>query len=551
MDLMRNVQSRFSKVPQANIGRSRIDSNHSYKSSGVFGKLIPFYCEEVLPGQTKTLDMSMVLRLQPSVVPVLDDAYLDTFFFYVPNRLTWEHWKSFIGDDSPNAWTDPVEYSLPQVSVNAALPHNHLCSYMGLPIGVSNYQASIALPLRGYGLIWNRYFRDQNTMDPVYVPLDDANMNVYSDPAFDWNHYVTSWYQSGMCLPVSKYHDYFTSLLPSAQKGSSVALPIGGLAPIVAETLTRLNALGDPLQMSFSELAQGNGNIGIAAGTAYMTSGSVSVTNPITHTNLYADLENATGATINDFRYALKMQEYQELLARGGSRYTEVLNTMFGVTVPDLTAQEPEYLGGKRMRLNMSQVVQTSATASGSENIDVLGQVAGLSITSQSGHVFSKSFVEHGWIIGVCCARTRHTYSQGLSKKFQRKDKFDFYWPQFAKIGEQPVLRKTLFLTGSGSAADNEVLGFQEAWAEYRYYENKVTGLLAPNANDSLSVWTYADDFAAAPTLSGAFLAETPENVERSLAIQGTDQFFFDMLFNEINVSPIPLYSTPSIMSRF
>lgn len=558
--LMRNVQSHFAKVPRANISRTAMDMNHSYKSTGSFGKLIPIYCEEVLPGQTTVLDMSIVARLQPSVVPVMDDAYIDTFFFYVPNRQVWEHWKNFLGDDTTDAWTTPAEYSVPQLSINSPINHEHVLAYMGVPISKYGFTMN-ALPYRAYYLIWNEYFRDQNTMDPVQVSLTDSQTNVYgTTPTFNWSTYVNNAMPYGMLMPVSKYHDYFTSALPEPQKGPAVALPIGGLAPIVAETLTTLNALGSPMQISNSANADsggwvlglnGGGDVGMINDATF--DASFSSASSITHTNLFADLENATGATINDFRYALRLQEFQELLARSGSRYTEILNSMFGVTVPDLTIQRPEYLGGKRMRLNMNQVLQTSATGSATieDSNDVLGQVAGFSVSSDSGSIFTKSFTEHGWIIGVCCARTRHSYSQGLHAKFSRKDKFDYYWPLFANIGEQPIKQKELFLTGSGSSADEATFGFQEAHASYRYKPSRVTGLFAPDAASSLAVWTYTDDFESAPTLSGAFLAETGENVERTLAVQDTAQFMFDILYSERNVLPMPKYSIPSILGRF
>lgn len=558
MDLMRNVQSHFAKVPRANISRSALDQKHSYKSTGVFGKLIPVYCWEVLPGQTTVLDMTMVARLQPSVVPVADDAYIDTFFFYVPNRLVMEHWKEFIGDDTTDAWTTPAEYSIPQLSINSPILHNHLLAYLGVPIGKYGFSMS-ALAYRMYYLIWNEYFRDQNVMDPVSINFGDATLGVHgTTPGFNFDTYVNNAMAYGMVMPVSKYHDYFTSALPEPQKGPAVSLPIGGLAPIVAETLTTLNALGAPLQLSNSNLADsggwvlglnGGGNVGMLNDATF--DASFSSASSITHSNLYADLENATGATINDFRYALRLQEFQELLARSGSRYVEILNSMFGVTVPDLTVHRPEYLGGNRMRLNMNQVVQTAPTGS-SENLnDVLGNVAGLSLSSSSNHLFSKSFTEHGYVIGVMCARTRHSYSQGLNAKFSRKEKFDFYWPLFANIGEQPIKNKELYLTGSSSPLDDEIFGYQEAWASYRYKPSLVTGLFAPDANDSLSVWTYTDDYSSLPTLSAQFIAESSQNVERTLAVQDTAQFMFDILFDERIVVPMPKYSIPSILARF
>lgn len=551
MDLMRNVQSHFAKVPRANISRSAMDQKHSYKSTGVFGKLIPVYCWEVLPGQTTVLDMTMVARLQPSVVPVADDAYIDTFFFYVPNRLVMEHWKEFIGDDTTDAWTTPAEYSIPQLSINSPILHNHLLAYLGVPIGKYGFTMS-ALAYRMYYLIWNEYFRDQNVMDPVSINFGDATLGVHgTTPGFNFDTYVNNAMAYGMVMPVSKYHDYFTSALPEPQKGPAVSLPVGGLAPIVAETLTTLNALGAPLQLSPTALAQGSGSLGINGGTVYLQDDSVSTGTSIQATNLFADLENATGATINDFRYALRLQEFQEMLARSGSRYVEILNSMFGVTVPDLTVHRPEYLGGNRMRLNMNQVVQTAPTGS-SENLnDVLGNVAGLSLSSSSNHLFSKSFTEHGYVIGVMCARTRHSYSQGLNAKFSRKEKFDFYWPLFANIGEQPIKNKELYLTGSSSPLDDEIFGYQEAWASYRYKPSLVTGLFAPDANDSLSVWTYTDDYSSLPTLSAQFIAESDQNVERTLAVQDTAQFMFDILFDERIVVPMPKYSIPSILARF
>lgn len=485
----RNVESHFALNPtNIDIRRSTFDRSHSLKTSFNVGDIVPFFLDEVLPGDTFNVDSSKVVRLQTLLTPVMDNIYLDTYFFFVPNRLTWSHWKQFNGENTESAWIPQTEYEIPQITAPAdsGWSVGTIADYLGVPTGVPSLSVS-ALPFRAYALVMNEWFRDENLSDPLVVPVDDATVAGVNTGTF-----VTDVAKGGLPYKAAKYHDYFTSCLPSPQKGPDVLIPVasagnyavvgnGKSLGLTDGSLTGL--FGYQSVPGGSTLAVNSGTLGSSVGTAVPSSsnlnGSVGVA---TVSQLGDDLSksgliavasgNAAAATINQLRMAFQIQKLYEKDARGGSRYIEILKSHFGVTSPDARLQRPEYLGGNRVPININQVVQQSATASGET---AQGTVTGMSVTTDTHSDFTKSFTEHGFVIGVMVARYDHTYQQGLERFWSRKDRFDYYWPVFANIGEQAVKNKEIFAQGpsvkdsAGSVIDDQVFGYQEAWADYRY----------------------------------------------------------------------------------
>lgn len=556
----RNSETRFSMAPQVDIGRSRFDRSHSLKTTFSSGKLIPIMYEEVLPGDTITLDTSMVCRMSTPIFPVMDNCNLDCYFFFVPNRLVWEHWEEFCGEDTSTSWESPVNYQIPQVtSLGQATGPDEgsyyfdfgtLPDYFGLPCsfsgsGTSNVPYSVSsLPFRAYYKIWNEFFRAQALQDPVYFPVDDSDFVVNERSANWYDDYVNNAYKQLQPMPVSKYHDYFTSVLPSPQKGQPVLLPLGTTAPILtSSSMDNSYRLTDPVlgvlveggvaSSSPTDILVGSYNSGGVADKQWIPS------------NLYTDLSAASAATINDLRNAFVIQQFMEMQARGGSRYTEIIQTFFGVTSPDARLQRPEYLGGKSIPINVDQVVQTSATPG---EPSPLGSTAAFSLTGDIDNSFTYSATEHGMIIGLCCVRPQHTYQQGIEKKWSRKSRYDFYYPVFANISEQPVYTKELYV-GPDTESLDTVFGYQEAWAEYRYSQNKVTGCFRNNHPDTLAPWHYADYYTEQPVLSDSWIKEDPALIERTLAYQANDdvQFLADFYFKAIWTRPMPVYSVPGL----
>lgn len=565
MALLLDSNSRFGGIPEVEIQRSRFGRSSQHKTTFNTGDLIPIFIDEVLPGDTFTMDFSVAMRMTTPIYPVMDNANLDVYFFYVPNRLLWEHWKEFMGENNETAWEQPTEYSIPQITAPASTGWNSysLADYFGIPVGVSTFSVS-ALPFRAYCLIYNEWFRDQNVNDPLMINLDDATqtgVNVRPVPSP-----VTDTQLGAYPVKVAKYHDYFTSCLPSPQKGPAVLMPLLGDAPVVPRDLKFALPIGDPPDPLY--MLSGNGRwstenamLGVSAGSQ-SASGNASTLTRFTGigtntalglsvpANLWADLSQAQSATVNQLRQAFAVQRLLEKDARGGSRYIESLKVHFGVTAPDASLQRPEYLGGQRIPVSMDQVLQTSATDTTSPQ----GNTAAYSLTNYAGSVFTKSFVEHGYVIGLACVRTEHTYQQGLERFWSRKGRFDFYWPALANIGEQAVLNKEIYL--QGEAADDEAFGYQEAWAEYRYKPSRVSGDFRSAAPNSLDVWHYADDYSALPTLSPDWLNETSANVDRTLAVQSdisgaARQFLADFYFKLDCVRPMPLYSVPGLIDHY
>ena len=545
----RNVESHFSQLPNVDIGRSRFDRSSSVKTSFNVGSLIPFYVDEVLPGDTFKVKTSKVVRMQPLVAPIMDNIYLDTYYFFVPNRLVWSHWRELMGENSQSAWIPQTEYSIPQVQSPAGGWNvGTIADYMGIPTGVSGLSVN-ALPFRAYALICNEWFRDENLVDPVVIPTGDATVT-----GSNGTDYLTDLYKGGQPFVAAKYHDYFTSCLPSPQKGPDVSIPIGQLAdlPVVtgadhADNIgpftvgTNVGSTG-----SLSTIANSN----LTTGTLRSTPASISFsgTNPVQFINLWAKGSNALTATsINELRMAFQIQKLYEKDARGGTRYTELLKSHFGVTSPDARLQRPEYLGGNRVPITINQVLQQSGTVQGGTP---QGTATGMSLTSDTNSDFTKSFVEHGFVIGLMVARYDHTYQQGLNRMWSRKSRFDYYWPVFANIGEQAVLNKEIF--ASGQDADNQVFGYQEAWADYRYRPNICTGEMRSQAEKSLDVWHLGDDYSKLPSLSDTWIREDKSNLDRALAINSTvsNQMWADIYIQNICTRPMPMYSIPGLIDH-
>jgi hypothetical protein len=555
----RNTESHFSLNPHVDISRSRFDRSASVKTSFNVGDIVPFYVEEVLPGDTFQVKSSKVVRMQTLLTPMMDNVYLDTYYFFVPNRLVWQHWKEFCGENTESAWIPETEYNIPQLVSPATdgWKVGSIADYFGIPTGVPGLSVN-ALPFRAYALIMNEWFRDQNLQDPLVVPLDDSTVTGVNTGTF-----VTDVAKGGLPYIASKYHDYFTSCLPSPQKGPDVTIPVAqaGNYPVVPRADTVPSSLlgsqtytasfiGDPFSVSATRGIAFNTSTGVQSALASGSGTSVGEALPVIN-NLWAVADsNAQAATINQLRLAFQIQKFYEQQARGGSRYTEVVRSFFGVTSPDARLQRPEYLGGNRVPINVNQVVQQSGTEStGTPQ----GTVVGMSQTTDTHEDFIKSFTEHGFIIGVMVARYDHTYQQGLNRMWSRKDKFDYYWPVFANIGEQAVKNKEIFATGSAAGSkDEEVFGYQEAWADYRYKPSQVTGEMRSQYEQSLDVWHLADDYAQLPTLSDSWIREDKTNVDRVLAVTSkvSNQLFADVYVTNYATRPMPMYSVPGLIDH-
>lgn len=549
----RNTESHFSLSPHVDISRSRFDRSASLKTSFNAGDVVPFFLEEVLPGDTFSVDTSKVVRMQTLLTPMMDNVYLDTYYFFVPNRLVWDHWKEFCGENTESAWIPQTEYTMPQITSPAGEGWSvgTLADYFGIPTGVAGLSVS-ALPFRAYALIMNEWFRDQNLQDPLVVPTDDSTVAGVNTGTI-----VTDVAKGGKPFIAAKYHDYFTSALPSPQKGPDVTIPVAqaGSYPVVALKNVNNNSLNTG-PLIFGDF---NGNGGVTVPRTYSSLNSPSAQadtslvwsqpyNGAVPSNLMAVADgNAAAATINQLRLAFQIQKFYERQARGGSRYTEIVRSFFGVTSPDARLQRPEYLGGNRVPININQIVQQSGTeSSGTPQ----GTVVGQSLTTDKHSDFTKSFAEHGLIIGVMVARYDHTYQQGLNRLWSRKDKFDFYWPVFANIGEQAIKNKEIFAQGTDK--DNEVFGYQEAWAEYRYKPNMVTGEMRSAYAQSLDVWHLADDYSTLPSLSDSWIREDKANIDRVLAVTSavSNQFFADIYVKNYCTRPMPMYSVPGLIDH-
>lgn len=560
----RNTESHFSLNPtRIDMSRSTFDRSSSVKTSFNVGDLVPFYIDEVLPGDTFKLKTSKVVRMQTLLTPMMDNVYLDTYYFFVPNRLTWNHWKEFNGENTESAWIPQTEYEVPQLTApSGGWQVGTIADYFGLPTGVSGLSVS-SLPFRAYALIVNEWFRDQNLQDPLVIPLDDASVEGVNTATF-----VTDVAKGGKPFICAKYHDYFTSALPAPQKGPDVTIPVsaGSNLPVVgngnalaltgstAASLTQARYIDDSGSLNVRSftmpVATGYQQSATTVSGDRLTLGVPTASqfgDDLSKSGLIAINDGAVSmATINQLRLAFQIQKMYERDARGGTRYIEILKSHFGVTSPDARLQRPEYLGGNRVPININQVIQQSSTTSTSPQ----GNVAGQSLTTDSHYDFTKSFTEHGFVIGLMVARYDHTYQQGIERMWSRKDRFDYYWPVFANIGEQAIKNKEIY--AQGTAKDDEVFGYQEAWADYRYKPNRVTGEMRSAYAQSLDVWHLGDDYDVLPSLSDSWIREDKSNVDRVLAVTSSvsNQLFADIYVANRTTRPMPMYSIPGLIDH-
>lgn len=542
------------------VSRSRFKRKQDIKFTMNAGELIPFYVDEVLPGDTFSVDTAGICRMSTPIYPVMDNAYIDLYYFYVPMRIVWDHTKQFFGENDTGAWTQQTEYTIPKLNIagetgwlDQKIPHEgSIADYFGIPINLGNENDPTskgkvnALPFRAYVKIWNEWFRDQNVDNPAVCPTDDQERKMAIGgewPTLGKETILQNAVTGSKPLWVNKFHDYFTSSLPSPEKGEPTLIPLSGNAAVRGYRDIETDSYNTPVTM------------GLKMNTATSTITSNGKTNPVqirgenisgenpapTNFFLGADLSSVTGATINNLRQAFAVQQFMEADARGGTRYREIISNHFGVYIDDKTVQIPEYLGGQRYMVNVSQVVQTSATNTTSPQ----GNTAAVSVTPFKENSFTKSFQEHGYVIGVCCIRNDNTYQQGLERMWSRTEKYDYYWPEFAHLGEQAVLNKEIYM--QGTTDDEKAFGYQEAYAEYRYKPNRVAGKMRSNAEQPLDAWHYADNYSKLPTLSQDWLATDKNNIARTLAVQNQPQFIVDILVENDSVRPMPIYGTPGL----
>jgi hypothetical protein len=514
-------QAHFAKAPQAQIQRSQFNRSCGLKTTFDSGYLVPVFVDEVLPGDTFNLHMTAFSRLATPMRPFMDNLYLDSQFFFVPLRLIWDNFQKMMGEQVDPG--DSTDYLVPTMQAPAGgYASQSLSDYFGIPTGIESLEHS-ALFHRAYNLIYNEWYRDENLQDSVVVDRGDGP----DDP----DDYVL--------LRRGKRHDYFTSCLPWPQKGPSVDLPLGSSVPIKYGPHVSGTTIPDE---SFVVAHQGGTYGSFGYGSSL---GSIISFNPdSSEYNLYADMSESTAATINALREAFQVQRLYEKDARGGTRYTEIIRSHFGVVSPDARLQRPEYLGGGSTPVNINPVAQTSS----SDATTPQGNLAAIGTASAHGHGFVKSFTEHGIIIGLVSVRADMTYQQGLNKMFSRSTRFDFFWPTLAHLGEQAVLNRELY--AQGTAADDDVFGYQERYAEYRYKPSLITGKMRSQDAQSLDIWHLAQDFSSLPTLGPDFIVENPP-VDRVIAVQDEPQFLFDSYFNLKCARPMPVYSTPGLIDHF
>lgn len=544
-----NTEVLFSEIPYVEKQRSRFDRSCEHKTTWNTGDLIPIEISEVLPGDTITADFAHVTRMMTPIAPVMDHAAMDVYAFFVPNRLVWDHWKAFCGENEVSHWEQQIEYTIPQIkSPDSGWDVGSLADYMGIPTGIGHLSVN-ALPFRAYCKIVNDWFRDENLKDPCNFNTDETTVTgINKGNNYD---YVTDTIKGAAPFKAAKWADYFTKALPEPQKGPDVAIPLGNSAPVKFAEMTdggtyvttQTNLLG-------KEVKAYNAS-GFNMGAADTIDSAYSLQNN-KGANLITDLSDATAATINQLRQAFAIQRFYEAQARGGSRYIEFVQNVFGVTSPDARQQRAEYLGGKRFTINMDQVLQTSGTDATSPQ----GNTAAFSCTVNSENLCTYSSTEHGYFFVLGVIRTNHSYQQGIERMWSRKKFFDFYVPQLANIGEQEIRNKEIYAQGStvvdsdGNVVDEQVFGYQEAWADYRYHPNRISGKLRSTASGTLDIWHYGDYYQSLPQLSSDWIDETEANVQRTLAVQNEPQFVSDFYVKSIWTRIMPLYSVPGLMDH-
>lgn len=569
-----STYNRFATLPKAQIQRSVFNRSHDYKTTFDSGYLIPFYVDEVLPGDSFKLNCSVFCRLATPIVPFMDNLYLETFFFFVPNRLVWKHWENFMGQqDNPG---DSTDYLIPQtVAGNSGFAVGSVADYFGIPTSVKGLSVS-SLPFRAYQLIYNEWFRDENLQERVGAWAPAATNK--DDPVGDWNDTNST----GLTLlRRNKYHDYFTSALPWPQKGDAVDVNFGvggaiawntdtfGLSARLASGNHPSAVVANPNKRAFISPSF---NFSTGASDGNITASAPSSSSPLTghsgeavftDTSITSDSyrlkitpsqidlpylqfvgQSGAGLTINDLRQAFQVQKLLERDARGGTRYTEILRSHFGVVSPDARLQRPEYLGGSSTRILMNSVAQTAAT----NDVTPQANLSAFGLFGDSFHGFSKSFVEHGYIIGLVNVRADLSYQQGINRMWSRKSRLDFYFPVLAHLGEQAILNKEIY--AQGTAADDQVFGYQERFAEYRYSPSVITGKMRSTDPQTLDIWHLAQKFDSLPTLSSQFIQDNPP-VSRVVAVQSEPQFILDAWFDLKCIRPMPVYSVPGLVDHF
>lgn len=542
---------RFSDAPAMYMKRTKFDRSHVYKTTFNSGKLIPIFVDEILPGDTARMSVNYFARLATPIKPIMDNIYLDWFFFFVPNRLVWEHWQNFCFEQEDPG--DSTDYVIPTVTATGNSKNSYVGSlwdYFGLPVNTSgNLSGVSALPFRGVYLIYNEWFRDENLQKSVKIQKGDVNEVLNSTRSSEQPSWVftsgTDIVPGFACPPRSKRHDYFTSALPWTQKGPGIQVPLTGNAFVY-------DTQGVPIHNMPSNVKDIN-----VAGRLMTRETDGNWPHEVYEYNntnqylvsvnrfSYADLESISGATINSLRTAFQMQTFYERLARGGSRYTEVLRSFFGVVSPDARLQRPEFLGSFTKMINVNPIAQTSAT----DNTSPQGNLSAYGVTAAKFHGFTKSFVEHGYIFGFVCARADLTYQQGINKMWLRSTVYDFYWPTFAHLGEQAIELREIY--AQGSTADTTVFGYQERYAEYRYKPSQITGKFrSAVTGGNLDFWHLSQFFKNAPALNEEFITENPP-INRIVAVPSEPEFLLDVGFRYTTVRPMPMFGTPGLVDHF
>lgn len=544
----RNSEQHYAQVPHAEIRRAKFQRDFNLLTTMNEGDLVPIYLDEVLPADTFKINLNALVRMATPLYPVMDNAYMDFYFFFVPARLLWKHFQNLMGQNDSTFWAETTDYTTPVTTApEGGWNVGTLADYFGIPTGVSGLKVN-SLPFRAYAKVWNEWFRDENLQQPVTQSMDDTTTT-----GVNTGTNLSDAEAGGLPLKVCKYKDYFTSCLPSPQKAAEpVRLPMEGDAfiqwPNGAKSLVEDGLFKDG--GGNLEYIPENTNLTIAAkkrdddnGKSRVLFGGQTKNGEITYTSLMARLDNVTGATINELRQAIAVQHIFERDARTGTRYKEILKGAWGVTSPDARLDRSEYIGGHRMPINVNQVIQTSSTDSTSPQ----GNTGAYSMTTLSRNMCTYSATEHGYVLGLAAIRVEHSYQQGLSRLWTRNTRFSYYDPMLANLGEQAVLNQEIY--AQGKPQDEEVFGYQEAWADYRYRTNMVTSEMRSSYAQTLDAWHYADKYDALPTLSSGWIKEGTENIDRTLAVQSSNnhQFICNFYYSQAWTRPMPIYSVPGI----
>ena len=535
--------------------RTRFNRDQTILTTFDAGKLIPFYVDEVLPGDTFSVDTAAIIRMTTPKYPVMDDCFIDFYYFFCPNRILWDNFKHFMGEVEETPWMPAKTYAVPQIKINGnsavAKPNERsILDYMGVPTKINKPFSVNALPIRAYVKIWNEFFRDENVDNAAAIKTDDEDViyNATEDQKGTLEEDLKFAISGNNLLPVNKFHDYFTSCLPYPQRGPEVTIGLTGAAGVYAYSDSELKNKTEATINSFANQTDAGGTTNQRLYDMFLWDGTPAqmyVGDGAKKDTYYlgADLSKVEATTINQLRQAISVQQYYEALARGGSRYREQVQAIWDVIISDKTVQVPEYLGGGRYHVNINQIVQTSGQQT--SNDTPIGETGAMSVTPINESSFTKSFEEHGFVIGVCCVRHNRSYQQGLERFWSRKDRLDYYVPQFANLGEQPVKKKEIMLTGE--VTDDETFGYQEAWADYRMKPNRVSGLMRSNATGTLDFWHYADNYEAVPTLSQEWMAEGKAEIARTLIVEDEPQFFGAIRVANKTTRRMPLYSVPGL----